>query len=269
MATLSLCARSLFALFLMVTDAGSPDVRDALPLMGSRNAAVEEVLVVAPREGPQENESRPRHAPGRRSQERSADASRREPAGPPPVVRLDAAVYRLGLSAEEVVQIDAAALAQAASLVEFDEAVRALGDASVLYRVDQTVNLRERGRIRIVADQPYVTGSSRTKDGRLLRSVSRHDIGAEFRVWGDWAPQGASKLVHLSLDVEVSTVEGSQVEAGSDVTAPVFRKVEQHHSGPVELGQPVVLLNLDGACTDRSGRAVAFITRAVLLSSAP
>jgi hypothetical protein len=188
---------------------------------------------------------------------------------PPQAARFEAAVYRLALSAEQVVQIDAAALAQAATLAEFDAAVRAFGDARVMYRVDQTINIGQSPRIRIVADQPYVTGTVAAQDGRPRRTITRHDVGAEFRAFGAWVPGRAGECMHFTLDVEVSMLEESALEIGTDLAAQTFRKNHQRYGGPAELGQPLVLLNLDGACTDKSGQAVALLTRVVLHAATP
>jgi hypothetical protein len=270
MFTLSICARSVFTLSAFVLAIGSPGAGNGGPALSDASAADQERAVVARLDEPQEG--RQRRAPsGARdgAQPRSADSDQAEPPGPPPVVRFEAAAYRLALSTENAVRIDAASLAEAGTLVEFDEALRALGDAQVLYRVDQTVNLRQHRRIRITADEPYVTGSSKAKDGRPMPSVARRDVGAEFDFAGEWAPGGGSKLVHLWLQVEIDALEESRVETVSDVAAPVFRGVEQQHGGLVGFGRPIVMLSLDGACTDRSGRAVAFITRVVLRSSVP
>jgi len=270
MFTLSIGARSLFTLSAFLLTIGSPGAATDRPALSDAGAADQERPVVAPPDRPQESQRR-RTPPSVRGRARpgSGEFDDAGPAGPSPVVRFEAAVYRLALSVEDAVRIDAASLAQVASLVEFDEALRALGDAQVLYRVDQMVDLRQRERIRIAADLPYASSFSKIKDGQALRSVHRQNVGAEFDFSGDWVGADRSERVHLSLGVKVSALESSQVAVGPDVTAPMFRTVDQRHCGPVQLGRPVVLLNLDGACTDNAGRAVAFVTRAVLRSTAP
>lgn len=267
MLALPLCAQSLVIASMFVVGLNSPGAPDARLALSDGGAAAGQAPALALLDQPQENQRRP----GARSRgpTQSAEPAAGGPADTPPVVRLKAAVYRLALSTENVVRIDAATLARAASLAEFDQAVRALGEASVLYRVDQTINLRGRGRIHIAADQPYRTGVVKTKDGRRMTSVSRKDVGVNLKVAGDWVPGSAPKRIHLSLEVEISAIEVSQVEVGDDVASPIFRKVLQYHGGPVELGHPAVLLNLDGACTDESGNAVAFLTRVVLCPAAP
>ncbi len=270
MFTRSICARSLFTLSAFVLTVGLPGAATDRPILSDASAADQEQPVLASLDRPQESQQRgaPPGVRGR-AQPGTRESHEAEPAGPLPIVRFEAAVYRLALSVEDAVRIDAAGLAEAASLVEFDEALRALGDAQLLYRVDQTANLRERDRIRISADQPYMTGSSRTKDGQTLWTVARQNVGAEFSFSGAWLAESPSQVVHLSLDVGLSATEESGVELGTDLASPVFRKVEQRHSGPVHFGRPVILLGLDGACTDDAGRAVAFVTRVVLRSGGP
>jgi hypothetical protein len=270
MFTLSVCARSLFTLSAFVLTVGAPGAATDQPALSDVGVADQERPVVALLDRTQEAQRRrtPPGVPGRAQPgTRASDEAR--PSGPPPVVRFEAAVYRLAVSGENAIRIDAVSLSQAGSLVEFDEALRAFGEIQVLYRVDQTVDLQQRGRIRVSADQPYVSGSSTAKDGRAMRSIAREGVGVDFDFSGESVPGSGSKLVRLSLEVELSALEQSAVQTGADVTAPLFRKVEQRYCGAVELGRPIVLLNLDGACTDSAGRAVAFVTRIVLGSATP
>ncbi len=270
MFTLSVCAQSLFALSVLTLGSGSPCVGEACPAPGVDDTGAMKTIVVDLQGVPQEQEARPaRRATRRRVEQQSPEPEKRAVDAPQQAVRFEAAVYRLALSAEKVVQINAADLAQATSLAEFDAAVRMFGEARVMYRVDQTINIGQSPRIRIVADQPYVTGTVTAQDGRPRRTIARDDVGVEFRAFGAWVPGRAGKCMHFTLDVEVSMLDESAIEIGTDLAAQTFRKNHQRYGGPVELGQPLVLLNLDGACTDKSGQAVALLTRVVLHAATP
>ena len=196
-----------------------------------------------------------------------------KPGAPQPSVRFEAVVYRLTMSTENAVRIDAAELAKQSTLIEFDEALRELGEAQLLYRVDQTVALHEgdqaqsrraRRRIMFTADQPYVSGSTISKDGKERTSIARREIGVVFELAGMWVGDPTPEVVQLTLNVQLSALEPSGVQVGPDLTSPVFRDVEQIYSGDVEPGKPIVLLSLDGATPDADGRAIAYITRARL-----
>jgi hypothetical protein len=208
-------------------------------------------------------------------QERSEEepATTPKPVTPQPSVRFEAVVYRLTMSTENAVRIDAAEVAEQPTLMQFDEALRGLGEAQLLYRVDQTVALhdderaqsrRGRRRIMITADQPYVSGSTRSEDGGERTSIARRDIGVVFELAGMWVGDSTPEVIQLTLNVQLSALEPSGVRVGPDLTSPVFRDVEQMYSGDVEPGKPIVLLSLDGATADADGRAVAYMTRARL-----
>ena len=265
MFTMSVCARvlltlSLFALGIVPADSGERRP----PLLGGRSAP-EATRVATVFDGAQETQERVRRPESRgRELRRPAERESREPTGPPPVVRLEATVYRLGLPAADVVGIDTTALAQAATLAEFDKMMRALGDTRILYHVDQTVNLRERPQIKMVADQPYVSGTTTTETGIVSKRINRTDVGMEIKLMGDWVPGSAAQRVHLSLSVSLSKVEDSAVKVTPEITSPVFREVRQNHGGPVDFDRAAVLFNLDGSSTDESGNAVAVVTRVVL-----
>jgi hypothetical protein len=270
MSAVYVCARSLLTLSAVILDIGAVTPREARPMLRNIDVAFEEAPVLAMLDRLQEAGQRAAQPEsGEGGQERPANRQSREPVGPPPVVRLEATVYRLKLPAVDVVGIDTAALAQPTALAEFDTAMRGLGDARVLYHVAQTVNLHERLKIEITASQPYASGTTTTAAGVVSNSIRRTDVGMRLELRGGWVPDSAMKRVHLSLEATLSRVEDSALKVAPDVTSPVFRKVRQNHSGPVDFGDPALLLTLDGSCTDKSGEAVAFITRVVLHRSTP
>ncbi len=180
---------------------------------------------------------------------------------PAPTVRLDTVVYRLALSADKAVALDSAKLGRQTTLADFEKRLRSLGDARLLYRIDQTVNLRDQARIYAQADQPLAPAAASSGGKRRVPS-GRRTTGIELSVGGDWAAGAAGRLAMLSLRVDVATVE--TVSVGQASSSPLFRDVRQNYMAPTRYEQPIVLVSLDGNCGDAQGRCVAFITRVVL-----
>lgn len=209
---------------------------------------------------PREDAQRP-HPP--------ADVDRPAPA-PPPAVRMAGTIYELALGEKEALALDAARLAREfPALDAFDAEMRRLGTARVLYRLDQGVILDGRHDVRIVSDQPYVTatttGASRrsaSAPSEIVTSFARQDVGAAFKLDGHWYLEGEVPVLGIELVLDLSGMTESPVVLG-EVHLPVFRKITQQYSGRVRFGEPIVLLTVDAAQSDRSARAVAYVTRVV------
>lgn len=198
-----------------------------------------------------------------------ADVDRPAPV-PPPAVRMAGTIYELALGEKEALALDAARLAREfPALDAFDAEMRRLGTARVLYRLDQGVILDGRHDVRIVSDQPYVsattTGASRrsaSAPSEIVTSFARQDVGAAFKLDGHWYLEGEVPVLGIELVLDLSGMTESPVVLG-EVHLPVFRKITQQYSGRVRFGEPIVLLTVDAAQSDRSARAVAYVTRVV------
>lgn len=241
-------------------------------ISGQERSALTQERAVRERRAARESQRGEREPTQEERSEEKPTATPR-PVAPQPSVRFEAVVYRLAMSGENAVRVDAAELAEQSTLMEFDEALRGLGEAQLLYRVDQTVALhdgdqaqsrRGRRRVMITADQPYVSGSIVSEDGKERAAIARREIGVVFELAGMWVGDPSPEVVQLTLTVQLSVLESSGVQMGPDLTSPVFRDVEQLYSGDAEPGKPIVLLSLDGATPDADGRATAYITRARL-----
>ena len=170
-------------------------------------------------------------------------------------------VYQLSLPAEKALALNSRRLAKVEGLADFDKLLRGLGDAKLLYRIDQTVNLREHKEIETEADQPFPAGRSHSSGKRPVMVVRRR-TSLELTASGDWLRGAAGRIAMLSLEIELSAAEAAGDNTGCP-GSPIFRAIRQTYAAPTGFEQPVILINLDGLCTDVLGRCVAYITRVV------
>ena len=187
-------------------------------------------------------------------------------AGPPAPAEgytcpLAATIYEVHLPSESALGLDAAGLARAAgNPADLQKTLATLGEAKVLYRVDESVRLSG-DRIQIGSRVPMVVGTGRTGPGGAAGTVQYQSVGAILKVAGQPAPDGD---ITAKLELEISALTESAVEISPNTPARVRRKVEMAHNGPVTPGRPVVLVSADAGSPDAKGRAVAYIARIVL-----
>jgi hypothetical protein len=186
-------------------------------------------------------------------------------------LRFEATVFRLTLPPERVVDLDAAQLSVAApNAAALSKTLAGLGDAQALYRVDQAVALDSGGqKLTVSRDRPYVTGRVNSKSGESSVSVGRQRLGASFEFSGSYPESAGPADPELSLQVELSTLENSDVPLGNDVLSPQFCQISQRFLGRVQLGRPIVLLTCDAAGGTPDGKATAYVTLVRLSNPEP
>jgi hypothetical protein len=182
---------------------------------------------------------------------------------PAPPLRFQATVFQVELTNQRAVELDAKRLtASGATPAELYKVLHEFGSTQVLYRVDQAIDAH--AKICITGDAPYVTGTSTTAAGQTSTAVARERLGAQFEIVVRPAGEQAPGCVGLSLHVEITCLTSSVVQTAKDVTAPVFRRIEQSSGGLIELGKPLVLVSVDGASTTESDKTLAFVSLVVL-----
>jgi hypothetical protein len=202
----------------------------------------------------------PAAEPRRPHQRRSEEARAEPPAARPSAVRFEASVFMLDVNADKVLQLDAESLARDIStLAAFGVRLGEYGEARLLYRVDQILTpAANGGRIQTTRSTPYVTGARAVEGGRMATSVGREQVGARFDVGGFAMAGPAARM--FSVEVDISAVTPSGVDVGADRKAPVMWDVTQQFTGPVQMGQPLVLLSLDGQVDADGADPIAFVT---------
>lgn len=194
------------------------------------------------------------------------DAAPPEKSSPEPAaVRLEVTVFKLEVAPDRIVELDARTLAAAGETpAALAKTLREFGATEVLYRVDQTVDGRGRGRIHVSKSTPIVSGRFEDKSGQQRTNVMREDVGARIEFAGCFVDRTDRQRVHANLSVEISAIGESNVSVQEGITSPVYWKVTQTHAGPVVLGRPIALLTVDGAVTSEGDRPVAFISLVAL-----
>ncbi|MCB9857481.1 MAG: hypothetical protein H6818_17505 [Phycisphaerales bacterium] len=146
--------------------------------------------------------------------------------------------------------------ARAESPESLSKALAKLGDARVLYRVDQILDSERKSRKTVFgASAPFVKSSSTSKDGTRAASIKYEDIG--FIVEASGAAI-SDAIGSAQLEIEFKGVADSDIDIGSDVKAPVIRNFEQSFRGPFESGKPIVLFLVDA---HGDSGPVAYVTR--------
>lgn len=182
-------------------------------------------------------------------------------AGEGPTCSLDATIYEVRLPAEKIGRLDADALDNAASNPEsFEKALGDLGTLRPLYRANQSVRLTG-DSIMIGTNMPYVTNSQTTAKGDVINTVMYSNTGANFSIAGK---STASNSIELDLNIQVSTLSEGNTQISADVKAPIFHTVSLSRKGPVAPRTPFVVISVDAATADPSGKAVAYIARVTL-----
>jgi len=173
--------------------------------------------------------------------------------------RFQATVYETRVPEKGIGAFDATSLAaKAATAEDLQKALAACGKTKVLYQVDQTVNLTE-DRIHIGKREPFVTNTRRTERGPTISTIQYEDVGVIFQIAGKPTASGLDATVRI----EMSALTDSAKKISENVNAVTVRTVELGHNGPVQLGNPVVLVSLDASSKDADGNAIAYVCRIV------
>lgn len=181
----------------------------------------------------------------------------------PIVVRFEATLYQVSVAQERVGALDARMLAlRGATAGTFHKALSEFGATHTLYHVDQILDLRVRQEIAVTAQVPRLCHSRVSKGGARLGTVEYQRAGVTFRV--SWRRARAKhRGIAIGLAVDASLTTPSHIDGRDGQAARVFHKITQHYDGQAALGQPMVLLSVDGA-TARKGDSLAYVTRFVL-----
>jgi len=199
-----------------------------------------------------------------------AAKSKKSPIKPIPV-RFQATVYQVDIPTDRIAALDAKSLAEKASTATaLEAALKGLGEARALYRVDQNIDLRRMSKVRMSSNIPVVTSTSTVGD-KKTSSITRESLGAQFDVASSLdSDEALTGPIPLSINVEFSTLAESNVDVGG-APAKVTRTVLQSNVGTVRLGKPLVLITADAVGDLATGKktATAFVTLIEVSSEEP
>ena len=161
--------------------------------------------------------------------------------------QFQAAVYEVQLGADKIGTLDSHTLTRQASTADtLLQSLSDMGNARILYRIDQPVNVLS-DQIQVGTNEP--TAAMRTI--RTGRAVTTATGQKESLVVNLSAPAPSKETERKSPEVKVSLQLSTP--ASSDVQSPIgfrmsaIRKLSFEHTEPLELGRPVVLLSISAS----------------------
>jgi len=194
---------------------------------------------------------------------RSAAPALRPPSEVAPA-RFEAAVYEVRVPEARLAELEAPSLeARAATVLDLAKALGELGEARLLYKLDQTVNLYGES-IVMGSREPMVTGSRRMDSGPALNSVTYQEVGLLVNLAANPpAPDASRKSPTVQVNFELSTMGDSGVEIAPSVKAPRIRNLQLSHSETPRFGRPMVLLHVAATAGDEKAAPTAYVVRYV------
>jgi hypothetical protein len=202
----------------------------------------------------------PERAPAAPRPVRSPARAAESPADIAPA-RFEAAVYEVQMPAARAAELDAKALsAKAATAEDLRKALADFGDAKVLYRVDQPVNLYSES-ITIASREPIITGTRVTELGATINSVQYQQTGLIINISAGAPPKDSKrKGLDVEMRIELAALGDSGVDISPKTRAVIIRSVSIDHSEPLQYGRPFVMLNVSYPSKDEKA-AVAYVVR--------
>jgi len=161
---------------------------------------------------------------------------------------------------EQAGSLDAERLrAEAGTVASLLAAMKNLGPARALYRIDQPVDLEKPLAVRLGAAVPI--GQSAAAAGPKGRTGSYQDASCAVQLRGGWTG-GAAGNGQFQLRQELSHIAGSGRTAADDHAALTLVNVNQEFGGVAVSGRPIVMLSISDDGTGDVARA--YVTRLVL-----
>jgi hypothetical protein len=167
-------------------------------------------------------------------------------------------MYQVSVHKDKTAGLQASSLAAAKDDAALSDLLGRLGDTRLLYAIDQAVELEKNPSMKISSQRPIPGATGEDKDGRRRTTVNYYDVGCIVNMRGQWPAQSFEPGSAI-IEVEITNVALSNVDAGLETKAPILSKLRQNFAGPVESGRAVVLVSLDaGGGPDTT---TAYVTR--------
>lgn len=223
----------------LVTELDAPVAADAAPRR-DRTKLVAQSADTKPRVPPQ-----PQQPP------RQPDAAPRDDTP----VRIDITVFEVAVPAEKAVLLEAETL----------ESKSATPASLLLYRIDRMMTFVRPVDANIVANVPILSGENAVA-GQKQRSFGREEVGAQFKLSGEWIEGTNRQRARLQVLSQLSGVDPSGDTLNLHAPLSNFRHVKEGFDGVIELGKPAITLSLDAVAGERPN-GTAYVIR--LLLTAP
>jgi hypothetical protein len=184
--------------------------------------------------------------------------------------RFEASVYEVRVPEARLAELEAPALeARAATTQDLAKALGEFGEARLLYKLDQTVNLYGEN-IVIGSREPMVTGSRRMDSGPAINTISYQEVGLIVTLAANPpAPDAPRKQPAVQVNFELSTMSDGGVEIAPSVKASRFRNLQLSHSETPRFGRPMVLLHVAATPGDEKAPPTAYVVRYVFREVKP
>ncbi|MHC1763645.1 MAG: hypothetical protein AB9869_04960 [Verrucomicrobiia bacterium] len=120
------------------------------------------------------------------------------------------------------------------------------GNARILYRIDQPVNVYSE-RITVGSREPVVVGTRKTNTGQI-NMISYQNVGVIVRLAAQKPSPGADgEAPNVKMAIELSALAQSDIEMAPGQKAVTTRTVSVEHSEPLEFDRPLVILAVSSA----------------------
>jgi len=178
--------------------------------------------------------------------------------------QFQATIYEVQADPARLNDVDGRVLArQADSAEKLLTALSQIGEARILYRFDQPVNVFSE-TLRLGTQEPMVTNSRTAANGAAINTIQYHDVGAIIQLSANRAPAEAKrKGPNVKLSVEMAVLSNSDAEIVPGRKVSSIRQVSLNHSERLEFGHPRVMLAVSSTSTDTKQRPAMYVVRYV------
>ncbi len=171
-------------------------------------------------------------------------------------------VYDLNPKPEHVRELDGKTLATRAATAEaLLSALTQLGEARILYRIDQPVDLAS-AQIQVGSSEPLVTGVRTSGSGQPIKTVTYHNLGLIVRLSSDPAEARQTNAV-VKLSIQLSLPVPSKTELAPGVPATTTRTMSIQHSEVLVFEKPLVAVSVYSPDSDSQAVPKAYLVRYV------
>jgi hypothetical protein len=157
--------------------------------------------------------------------------------------QFQATVYEVQAGAEQLGNLGAKALtSQAATPETLLAALAQKGNARLLYRIEQTVNVFST-RIITGSSEPVISGMRTTTAGGTVNSISYQNVGFIVQLSAQGPPRDQDTAAPVvTMAIKLSVVRPGEKEIAPGQKESVIRAMSLDHTGALELHRPQVLL---------------------------
>jgi hypothetical protein len=189
------------------------------------------------RSSPQQVATRPAGQPS------SRPTAPREPRrlGPPQPTRVRLDVFRLTIPYEKGVDFSLDQVrTDGNSNKDLLETLGKLGQAALMYRFDETVDLAGDTTLLNEQREPVVTNATMVR-GVLQRQISFIDTACRLTILGQWGTdQRSDREADVSMNLRLNYIEPSSMNLGGGIEASSMLRVDSQRSLRATSGKPVL-----------------------------